>query len=231
MNKITFLFVITSVVSLQILSAQVCVSSISETAPASEFTANDDGTVRHDKTGLTWMRCSLGQTWTAGNCVGAASIYTWQEALQTVESEALPEGDWRLPNIKELQSIVEFSCESPAINQSTFPNTPVIKPEATAWSSSPNSDASDEAWYLYFNSGKNNNADKDKEYSVRLVRQPQLIQRGKQKLLSSNVRAFDDMRDLLQEEVKLDMVNKTKLNGRECEGTFSMVKNAIDHAL
>ncbi|MDP2902124.1 MAG: hypothetical protein Q8N96_03325 [Methylovulum sp.] len=38
------------------------------TTPTSEFIINNDGTVTHKTTGLTWMRCAMGQTGRVGTC-------------------------------------------------------------------------------------------------------------------------------------------------------------------
>jgi hypothetical protein len=66
-----------------------------------DFQANDDGTVTDKATGLMWaMQDSI-------------SSYNWQEALDWVEqqniSNHLGYSDWRLPNAKELQSLVDYT--------------------------------------------------------------------------------------------------------------------------
>ncbi|MBI3776159.1 MAG: DUF1566 domain-containing protein, partial [Gammaproteobacteria bacterium] len=49
-----------------------------ETTPTQRFVLGTDGTV-HDKiTGLTWMRCALGQQWDGKTCAGTAARYAWQ---------------------------------------------------------------------------------------------------------------------------------------------------------
>lgn len=48
------------------------------------YSDNLDGTVTDPTTGLTWMRCSMGQTWDGTTCTGTASTYTWDQ------SNALP---------------------------------------------------------------------------------------------------------------------------------------------
>ncbi len=111
-------------------------------------------------TGLIWQRCSLGQT--GGDCSGgSADTYRWQEALQAASSP------WRLPNIKELRSILEEKGVSPVINQTIFPNT-VTGP--SYWSASADPKLSAYAWLTSFESGESGYFHKSYRGRVRLVR-------------------------------------------------------------
>lgn len=106
--------------------AQTCNERVLPVTPDSRFKIS--GNEAHDlKTGLVWQRCSVGQRWDDSTCLGSPATRTWSGAL------SLAAGDWRLPNIKELMSIVERACNSPAINLTVFPNTP----SGVYWSSSP----------------------------------------------------------------------------------------------
>ena len=154
----------------QVSVAQTCNPNIITDAPDSRYIANADGTVVDKKTALIWMRCALGQTWDNGTCTGFAQPYTWQSALQSAESAVFAGlNDWRLPNQKELQSLVESRCSNPAINLTVFPN-------ATGdffWSSSPVAHYSDGAWVVYFSLGYGNWGYKHDGGYVRLVRSEQ----------------------------------------------------------
>jgi hypothetical protein len=67
-----------------------------------QFIDNGDGTVTDQATGLMWMQQDSG----AG--------MTWQDALAWAEAaQTAGHGDWRLPNAKELQSILDYT-RSPA---------------------------------------------------------------------------------------------------------------------
>jgi len=72
---------------------------------------NGDGTVTDMASGLTWQREDDG------------AVRTWEEALTYCENLELPPGqaDWRLPNIKELRSIIDNTSHSPAIDLNYFP--------------------------------------------------------------------------------------------------------------
>lgn len=113
---------------------QLCkTGSIRPTAPASDFIDNKDGTVTHKRSGLVWMRCALGQTWDGSACKGEPKRYLWRQALQEAEAaDYTGHKDWRLPNVKELESIAELQCHNPAINLEVFPGTPPYR----FWSSS-----------------------------------------------------------------------------------------------
>ena len=148
-------------------------TAITPTTPTADFDIHADGTVTHKPTGLMWMRCSLGQTWdgNTSSCTGSTSPHTWQGALQAAEALNAGEGfaghrDWRLPDIKELKSIVEERCYGPAIHGSVFPGTP----SSWFWSSSPNADGSDYAWDLRFSNGSVYLGGKGVNGQARLVR-------------------------------------------------------------
>ncbi|MFI3136278.1 MAG: DUF1566 domain-containing protein [Methylococcaceae bacterium] len=113
-------------------SAQTCkTSSISATTPTAQFADNRNGTVTDTKTGLMWKRCSEGQLWddVTSMCVSRYAYYSWQTALQRAQDTNVRGGfaglvGWRVPNSKELGSLVEEQCYSPAINLAVFPGTP-----------------------------------------------------------------------------------------------------------
>ena len=134
------------------------------TTPTSDFTDNGDGTVTHNPTGLTWMRCSLGQTWTGTTCSGTASTYTYDEALPLTLTFA-GNSDWRLPNIAELQTLVERSNFNPTINTEMF----LGSTNDAFWSSSTFWD-SGFAWVVYFYDGYVNGYERTGSLAVRLVR-------------------------------------------------------------
>ena len=84
--------------------------------PTPRFTDNQNGTVTDNLTRLIWMK--------KANAFGTK---TWADALTTANGLAAPAagltdgskaGDWRLPNRKELQSLVDFGFYNPAL-----PNT------------------------------------------------------------------------------------------------------------
>lgn len=144
--------------------AQTCkTDSIPATTPDSRFTPIGNGAeIKDNVTGLIWQRCSIGQTWDGNTCTGTATTHTWQQALTVAKD--LGNG-YRLPNIKELASIVEEQCYEPAINSKTFPNTP----SNWYWSSSPLAGNSANAWGVHFGYGGDVNYDKNSHY-VRAVR-------------------------------------------------------------
>lgn len=105
--------------------------------PTDNFTDNRDGTITHKTTGLTWKRCAEGQNWTGTTCSGTANTYTFDQAV-TITSTFANQSDWRLPNLHELQSILEFGAYNLAINAMIFPNTPSTVYPATSTTLPPN---------------------------------------------------------------------------------------------
>ncbi len=147
--------------------AQTCGDDIPASAPDSRFTANGDGTVTDRATGLIWKQCAEGLS--GANCLtGSAMTFTWQQALQHAEAAVFAGSAlWRLPNKKELASLVEQRCYDPAINDRFFPNTPV---DDWFWSSSPHASYATYAWSVDFSYGYVSYYDKSNAKYVRLVR-------------------------------------------------------------
>lgn len=114
--------------------AQTCNPNIFNNTPDSryEIVSGSNGSEVLDKqTKLIWQRCSYGQIWNGSICTGDASLHKWSDALAKVKSIG---NGYRIPNIKELESLVNESCYNPAINSKIFPNMPLI--EYGNWSSS-----------------------------------------------------------------------------------------------
>lgn len=146
-------------------------ASVIQTTPTADFDATaTDGTVIHTKTGLMWKRCAEGQTWddTNATCAGTAGLLNWQNALAAAATSTFAgHSDWRLPNVKELQSIVESCGYNPAINQTVFPATPAAFSWWSASSYGPNPAS---AWSVNFNGGNVFANDRSIGLFVRLVR-------------------------------------------------------------
>ena len=118
--------------------------------------------VTDSKTGLTWQRCSGGQSFVGGTCSGTASTYTHEEALAYAKTQA----GWRLPSVKELSSLVDGSFVGPAINAAAFPATPSY----FAWASSPYASDPANAWAVLFAEGSVSTFSRINTAHVRLVR-------------------------------------------------------------
>ena len=132
------------------------------------FTVSVDGTeVTDGRTGLIWRRCAEGMIATGGSCTGTASTFTHEQAMVRARDQATSTGvAWRLPNVKELASIVDRSKGNPAIDGVAFPVTPVNG----FWSSSPNVGNASYAWYVNFHDGYVYNYSRVNSNYVRLVR-------------------------------------------------------------
>ena len=148
--------------------AQTCVAGVQASNPTSVYVIDSvNGTVTDSRTGLMWDRCARGFSG-VGCATGATSTVTWQAALDAAATIGSYKGfsDWRLPNVKELLSLVEECRTSPAINEFVFPNTPVL----LFYSDSPSAGDATGAWYQGFNFGASGTATRSSLHPVRLVR-------------------------------------------------------------
>jgi hypothetical protein len=131
------------------------------------YSDNGDGSVTNPSTGLTWMRCSMGQTWTGSTCNGVASTYTWDQAnALTGTVNFAGKSDWRLPNIRELISIVDRSRYAPAIDRTVFLNTT----SSELWSATARAYSSTDAWYVGVDTGYSTVGTKGFTFQAHLVR-------------------------------------------------------------
>ena len=130
----------------------------------------DGSEVTDSKTGLIWRRCPEGMTASSNGCSGVAAAYSWDQSLALANEVALASGkSWRLPNAKELSSIVDASLGNPAIDTHAFPGTPA----APFWSATPVENNPLKAWYVMFYGGFLNTYVCGGKFQVRLVRSGQ----------------------------------------------------------
>lgn len=128
----------------------------------------------HDHTtGLVWMRCSLGQTWEKGACVGVADKFTWSDAVN--QQGVLSDGHyWELPTIEELRTLIVKGK-----NGYNAPVNSLFEPYpdffGVYWSSSSVTGHEEYAWIAGFGGADGSSSGdglvtKDKKVYVRLVR-------------------------------------------------------------
>ncbi|PJZ57715.1 DUF1566 domain-containing protein [Leptospira barantonii] len=103
-----------------------CVSGGS--APTSSYSDLGNGTIQDNRTGLIWQKCSTGQNWSSAspNCAtGTATTHNFSSSLATCRNLNLAGRSWRLPNVHELRSLLDFNTTSnQKIDSVAFPNTP-----------------------------------------------------------------------------------------------------------
>jgi Protein of unknown function (DUF1566) len=92
-----------------------------------DFIDQGDGTIADEATGLTWMQGDSGSL-SAGDL--SDGTFDWPDALAFCEElELSGYDDWRLPNAKELQSIVDYGrspdTTSSAAIDPLFETTPI----------------------------------------------------------------------------------------------------------
>lgn len=161
------------------LSAQICSDFIEQNAFLAryEVDALDQSVVTDLATGLRWQRCSVGfvfndnngsadittQTCDLPTDTGEQTTWDWNQAIERAHQEG---SGWRLPNIKELGSLVELGCNSPAINAEAFPNTVQSSPY---WTSTPNATTDSTVWTVEFANGSHSVTDKRSVLPIRLV--------------------------------------------------------------
>lgn len=136
------------------------------------FSISSDGReVTDNKTGLVWQRCPIGMYWdaTSSTCSGSPNYYMWYEALHVAVNTSRASGVvWRVPNVKELTSIVDRKSVNPAIDSQIFPATP----NHNFWSATPYASDAFFAWLVDFYDGQIYYSYLEDMGALRLVRDP-----------------------------------------------------------
>ncbi|HBR93767.1 MAG TPA: hypothetical protein DEA90_06345 [Opitutae bacterium] len=117
-----------------------------------QYSDNLDGTIKDRATGLTWMQADSGES------------MDWPTALKYAEDmEHAGYSDWRLPNAKELQSIIDYTrspdtTDSAAIDPlfkcTEIINEQGVKDYGNYWTSSTHVNTSGAAQAVYFSFGR-----------------------------------------------------------------------------
>ena len=113
--------------------------------PNPRFTDHGDGTVTDALTGLMWTK----------NADACSGNHTWPDAMDCVANQYRSSCyagycDWILPNIRQLQSLIDFGRHNPVL-PSGHPFTSVMN--FSYWSSTTSVVGTESAWLLYMNSG------------------------------------------------------------------------------
>ncbi len=130
-------------------------SVITTSFPPPHFIDNGDGTIKDNYTGLTWQK------------IQAADSMSWEGALLYSKTVSLGgKSDWRLPNVKEIQSLNDVSKINPSFDNTRFPDVIL----GNFWSSTTLIGNTARAWDINVDFGIVSYSDKTKKEQVLLVR-------------------------------------------------------------
>lgn len=157
---------------------QRCNDNALTSTPTERFVKHNDGLVFDKATRLEWQMCVTGLL--GSDCeLGVVRYFSWWDAQAEVTVFNNSNGggtnnggntDWRLPDIKELYSIIETACEEPSLNKLVFPNHPLLPAISKSWSSTPSRRDISQAWQIEFQNGLLYTLANDEQLTVRLVR-------------------------------------------------------------
>ena len=115
------------------------------------------GEVLDTQTGLVWQQ------------VSDAEGVSWSTALEKCAGLKLNDHAWRVPSIKELQTLVDDSRMGIAIDTATFTDVPHDS-ESNFWSSSRQARSSTQVWFSFVFGVYTGTMDSQVKYRVRCVR-------------------------------------------------------------
>lgn len=151
-------------------AAASCNTNLTERSHNAQYLIAEDNTVTDINTNLSWMRCPVGYTWQSDNCMEDTEkqqLFNWQEALTYAQTYQQNTPGWRLPNTKELESLVKRNCYNPSIEESVFSNMTLNN----FWSSTNTEGGA--AWAVNFNEGGVIRLSQQNSYMIRLVKTEQ----------------------------------------------------------
>ena len=148
-------------------------------APTPRFTDNGNGTVTDRLTGLVWLKEGNCKIFYTGDNTATGNPRPWAQAVQSANllatgscglNDGSRAGDWRLPNRKELDTLIDLGQSNPAL--------PLVCPLRNSalgifyWSSTTVADSTinPSAWAVDFFHGLNYFEVKTTNYYVRPVR-------------------------------------------------------------
>jgi hypothetical protein len=133
--------------------------------PTTRFIDNGDGTVTDNLTGLVWLKdagCLAPATW-SGAISGVNQLANGQCGL----ADGSRAGQWRLPNLIEMESMIDASASSPAVSGPfTNVSNDAYWTSSVYWSGS---EGTTNAWAIRFSDGRyinGNNAYGNNEMAI-----------------------------------------------------------------
>jgi len=114
--------------------------------PAPRFTDNGDGTVTDSLTGLMWLKDAgcLKKSWS--NTLNIIAEFNSNSFSHSCLGYTANYTDWRIPNVKELESMINYDVSDPAgwLNSAGFTNVKY----SSYWSSTTSQKSAAQAWMI-----------------------------------------------------------------------------------